>query len=204
VKAFDAAKMCGLPGPRCTAVPPTCNHAEGDHHCRMPKGWGTSHVGAGSCKAHFGSTPNGKKHAAKEAAERAIAKLGLPVGTGDPMVLLTKTVQHAEGYLEATGEVLTAMAGADAADDGFGVEAAAELYAAAIRSAARVGKAAVDADVADRLAALDERAGELLMRFVGELLERVVPAKQRPAVTAWARDRLVELAAEYERPGSVH
>jgi hypothetical protein len=37
----------------------------------------------------------------------------IPAGTGDPMVLLEKAVQHAEGYLEATGQVLAEAAGAE-------------------------------------------------------------------------------------------
>lgn len=203
MRAFDPATMCGSAGKRCTAEPPTCNHAADDHHCRMAKGWGTTHFGSGNCKDHGGGTPNGKKAAAKEAAAKAIARLGIAVGSGDPMVLLTKTVQHAEGFLEGSAAVLAELAGEEQAKL-VDVEAAADLHAEAIRAAARVGKAAVDADVADRLAALDERAAELLMRFVGELLERAVPAKRRPEITVWARARLAELADEYERPGALH
>jgi len=86
----------------------------------------------------------------------------------------------------------------------LGLEVAADLYEQAIRTAARTGKAAVDADVANRLAALDERAEGLLMRFIRELLERVVPTERRPAIEAWASQRLGELAAEYERSAVVH
>ncbi len=38
---------------------------QGKQPCRRPAGWGTSHVGFGSCKLHGGSTRNGVKHAAK-------------------------------------------------------------------------------------------------------------------------------------------
>lgn len=203
MKAYDAATMCGSAGKRCRYEPPTCNHAAGDHHCRMGKGWGTSHPGSGLCKDHGGATPNGTKHAGREAAAAAVVRLGIPTGTGDPMVLLTKAVQHAEGYLEATGEVLSVAAGGEKIDAAL-VSAASDQYAEAIRAAARVGKAAVDADVADRLAALDERAADLLMRFVGELLERAVPVSKRPEIMVWARGRLAELADQYEHPGAVH
>lgn len=175
--------------------------------CRHEKGWRTAHPGAGHCRLHGGNTPNGEKHAAGEQAARALAKLGIPLGNGDPMVLLTKTVQHAEGYLEATGQALADVVDRDATagTPTFTVDVAREMYADAIRTAGRVGKAAVDANVADRLAVLEERAGDLLMRFVRELLDQVVPAAKRPELEVWAARRLGELAAEYERPaGMVH
>lgn len=187
--AFDPAKHCGAHGRQAGAP------------CRQVKGTKTNHPGAGRCWLHGGNTPNGQAAAAKEAAQHAVAKLGIPAGSGDPMVLLTKAVQHAEGFLEATGQVLTDAAGEETPNRAL-IDAAAEQYAGAIRAAARTGKAAVDADVADRLAALDERASELLMRFVAELLERAVPVAKRPAIQAWARGRLAELAADYDRPGT--
>jgi len=36
--------------------------------CRKPAGWGTSHVGFGTCKLHGGSTPASSKHAEKQRA----------------------------------------------------------------------------------------------------------------------------------------
>lgn len=184
---FDAAKHCGSPSKR-TGEP-----------CRQRKGYRTDHPGFGQCWLHYGRTENGRKHAAREKASLAVAKLGIPAGTGDPFVLLEKTVRHAEGYLEATGRVLEDVAASEPSDKGFSVEAAAQMYAEAIRAGARVGKAAVDADVAERRAVLDERAGNLLQRFVRELIERIAPAEQRPALEAWAATRLAEMALEYER-----
>jgi len=44
--------------------------------CRRPAGWGTTHVGFGSCKLHGGSAPGPTKHALKEEAlwRRALAE----------------------------------------------------------------------------------------------------------------------------------
>jgi hypothetical protein len=180
---------------------PTCGaqtRAEDRHPCRNARGFRTAHLGSGHCFLHGGRTPNGAKHAAAEAAERAVAKLGLPVGAGDPFALLSKAVQHAEGFLESTSSTLLAAAEATSEQPAkLELVAAAELYEQAIRTAARTGKAAVDADVADRLAALDERAASLLMQFVRELFDLVVPAKRRPEIEAWASGRLAELGAEY-------
>jgi hypothetical protein len=193
IVAFDPARHCGAHA-RQTGGP-----------CHQWKGFRTAHPGSGRCWLHGGRSPTGEKHAAVEVAERAVAKLGMPVGSGDPFKLLAKAVSHAEGYLEATAQVVrdAAEPAADAAPR-VGLEVAAELYEAAIRTAARTGKAAVDADVADRLAALDERAETLLLRFVRELLAKVAPPARRPALEAWASSRLAELAAEYERPVAVH
>lgn len=178
--------------------PEPCAHEDGNHVCMLVKGHGTNHLGSGNCRHHGGNTPNGIRHAQTEAAENAVAKLGLPAGSGDPFALLSKAVQHADGFLEATSTVMVgAVDATDKVPSKFTVDAAAALYEQAIRNAARVGKAAVDADVADRLAALDERAASLLMQFVRELIDRVVPAKKRPELEAWAAHRLAELGTEY-------
>jgi len=175
--------------------------------CRRSKGSGTNHKGSGSCKWHFGNTPTGKQHAKTEAAEAAVAKLGIPRGTGDPFALLAKTVQHADGFLEAASQVLQDASSEDkerAAATAIDLAASISIYEQAIRAAARTAKAAVDADVADRLAALDERAASLLMTFVAELLERAVPKSRRLEISTWAAGRMAELAQEYERPGALH
>ncbi len=194
---FDPAIHCGA----------ATNPLNGSTPCRQAKGMRTDHPGAGHCWLHGGRSPNGRRHAQTEAAERAIAKLGLPVGSGDPFILLTKAVQHAEGYLEATAQLVVDSGGKAEGAEGrprVDLSIAAALYEQAVRTAARTGKAAVDADVADRLAALDERAGSLLLRFVRDLLDKVVPASQRPVIEAWASGRLTELAAEYENAGLLH
>lgn len=194
-RPFDPALHCGALG-RQSGLP-----------CRQYHGSRTDHPGDGNCWLHFGRTPNGNKHGATLGAARAAAALGIPRGTGDPFALLAAAVQHAQGHLEATSQLVQDAASADpeiVKTARLDLAAAVDAYELAIRNASRTGKAAVDADVADRLAVLDERASGLLMRFVGELLERVVPKAERPALEAWASMRLGELATEYARPGAVH
>jgi len=41
---------------------------QGTGNCARPAGWGTGHVGFGSCKLHGGSTVNGGKAAEKQEA----------------------------------------------------------------------------------------------------------------------------------------
>jgi hypothetical protein len=214
---LEAGRQCGGHTRRCRACKVSwkrCPHDHETHGCRIPghlchqpKGKNTAHAGSGHCWLHLGRTETGEKHAELERAGRALSLLGVPVGSGDPFRLLSKTVQHAEGYLEATAE-LVVEAAANAVDGAalpaFAVETASALYQEAIRIAARTGKATVDADIADRLAALDERASGLVMRFVTELFERVVPASRRLEEQTWASARLAELALEYEQTGMVH
>ena len=149
-------------------APRTCQ--EPSHHCRQAKGYRTDHPGSGKCWLHGGRTPNGKLHAQREAVEQAVVKLGLPLGSGDPFTLLSKAVRHAEGNLEASAKIVVeAIDGKDGAK--FDLERAVAVYVRAIREASRTGKAAVDADVADRMAALDERLGAVIHRILTVALD---------------------------------
>lgn len=42
--------------------------------CQQPAGWGTSHVGAGTCKLHLGSTPTHVTHGLRKLAEQQARK----------------------------------------------------------------------------------------------------------------------------------
>ena len=63
---FDPERHCGAKGRRCTTDPPTCVHRDGVHACRLAKGAGTDHQGAGHCRYHLGNSENGKKGAQRE------------------------------------------------------------------------------------------------------------------------------------------
>lgn len=201
VVVFDPGRHCGAAG-----------HQAGGDPCRLPRGWGTSHPGGGRCKLHGGSTPDGVKSANRELAARAVAKLGIPLGNGDPFVLLEHTVQHAEGNLAATADALVAAVAYDPKAEGPkpvipDVSIAAGLYQDAIKTAGRTGKAAVDAKVADRQITVDLAMANLINRFIGELFDRIatlIPREERPVVEVWAKARLEELALEFEHGGRIH
>ena len=57
--------------------------------CKKPAGWGTSHVGFGSCKLHGGSTPASTKHAE---GERALWLEHLFAHVDDAMAVLIEIV----------------------------------------------------------------------------------------------------------------
>jgi hypothetical protein len=101
-------------------------------------------------------------------------------------MLLTKTVQHAEGHLEATAHLLQeaaakveAFSSVKEPDERLRGQAVlelvetAKLYAAAIRTGGLTGKEAVDADVADRMVAVETRRIELLQLAVQATLDRM-------------------------------
>ncbi|MEW6223180.1 MAG: hypothetical protein AB1627_00985 [Chloroflexota bacterium] len=130
-------------------------------HCRQPKGFGTSHPGTGRCKFHGGSSPNGRRHARREAAELALLALGVPHGDGDPFALLRDVVRHAHGQVLAVGRLLVEVVD-DIREGKTPRIALAEAIALAdrtLRTGGLVGKETVDSDVAERDMKLSEEIG---------------------------------------------
>lgn len=212
-RAFDPERHCGghRPHPRPGPCVTGCHSDAAQHQCTKGLGEGTAHVGIGRCKWHGGMAPNANAGAQRELAVRAVTKLGIPLGSGDPFLLLEHTVQHAEGNLAAAAAALVETAGYVEANKADApkpliedIKIAADIYSEAIKTAGRTGKAAVDAKVADRQVAVDLAMAGLLNRFLGELFERFLPKEIRPAGELWAKARLEELAAEYERSGRMH
>lgn len=181
------------PGP----TPPTCGgrtKSKGTP-CTLALGWRTDHPGSGNCRWHGGSTPNGKKHAAKERVKKACELLGIPLGNGDPFELMTSAVQHAQSQLQGGAALVReAMDAEEGATAQLDLAAALDFQTETIRSAFRGGKAVVDAKVADRGQVLEDAAVDLLKAFLAELLERV-PAPARPDLQVWVVRRLDEMSA---------
>lgn len=86
--------------------------------CKRPAGWGTSHVGFGTCKLHGGSTPDSTKHAAKLRAawqQRMVDQIdpslkvliqlrdGEDVAPRDRIKAASWLVEQARTILEGTG-----------------------------------------------------------------------------------------------------
>lgn len=130
----------------------------------MRKGERTDHAGSGKCYLHGGRSPNGRKHAQTEAAVAAVAKLGIPLGTGDPFALLEAATRYSHGMLDATGQVLVAVV--DGVRTDITLEAAAKLHVDAIRQGATTGHQAVTADVASRQAKISEQLASVVMAAV--------------------------------------
>ena len=101
------ARLCGATRTKHGGVP-----------CRRPAGWGTDHVGFGSCKLHGGAAPGPSKHAAKERAlwqQRMVDEIdpslrvlialrdGEDVAPRDRIRAASWLVEQARSVLEGTG-----------------------------------------------------------------------------------------------------
>lgn len=131
------------------------------HRCTKAKGWATDHVGFGHCKFHAGTTPNGKKHAAAEAAAALALKFGIEIEVG-PIEALLGAVRQAAG----TAAFLRQRAQADEA-----TSSERELYGVWMDRLVKYAKAAVEAGVAEAQVRLAERQAEIVIRAVTAALD---------------------------------
>jgi hypothetical protein len=122
--------------------------------CKLPAGHGTRHVGRGRCSRHGGKTPNQEKKAAREAARDFLTGwngIAMPVEPLDAAIL---AVELARGTVEHWREkLLDAYVKGDEPPPSTH-----ESYRIALQDLARMTEAANRAGVADRMAALTERA----------------------------------------------
>lgn len=181
---------------RCNA-----NRSKGRGKCQRPAGWGTDHAGSGRCKLHGGSSPGGRKAAAKEAAlEFARGALGDAV-PGSPLDAMQESVDLARGlilwYRHELSSAALLLAGTEE-EKAKGLGRIAELrpsYEDAIKLENVVSKAAIDAGVAERR----QRLAELQAEFVAGMVLRAVGAVFGELLTADRQAALaVELGREFE------
>lgn len=154
--------------------------------CKRPAGAGTDHVGHGRCKLHGGSSPNGRKHAAREQAHELALLLGDGISI-EPHEALLKCVRLAAaevGFFTARIEGLqledvTVRPRTDKeSDDGYEKKLApAELNLwvqeriRAVDRLARYSKLAIDAGIAERQVRIAEQFGETIATLLRGVLE---------------------------------
>lgn len=143
--------------------------------CRHGAGQRTTHPGVGHCYLHGGTSTSGNKFAARQAATRALAALGVPYGSGDPFELLRDAVRFAHGQVRAASLLVLDAVDAAATEGGepptVPLEAAMAALDAAIRTAARTGKATVDADVAEREVTIAEEQAAVIIAALRHALD---------------------------------
>lgn len=162
--------------------------------CTRLAGWGTDHMGHGNCKYHTGSTPNGKKAAAKEAIGSELERLA---ATGwhiavecDPLDGLLQVIQGAAGQV-AHANALVEREAAER-DGGPQTETtfALQMLKESQHELARYCKMALDAGIADRRVKIAQRHGELIAgaieRAMGKMAEQ------------WTSERRAEFARYVE------
>lgn len=81
------------------------DNPDGTETCKRPAGWGTDHPGFGRCKLHGGSSPNGKKFAAKQSLAESIGTFGLPIEI-DAREALTQEVWRTAGHVAWLGHIV--------------------------------------------------------------------------------------------------
>lgn len=154
--------------------------------CRKPAGWGTDHVGHGTCKLHGGNTPTHRAFAGKAIAAEAVRTYGLPREV-DPRDALLEEVHRTAGavdWLRGQVEALTADAvtwgvteekSSTGKDGDSRTEAAAvntwvQLYQQERRHLVDVCKAAISAGIEERRVRLAEQQGALLAGVIRGIL----------------------------------
>jgi hypothetical protein len=147
--------------------------------CTKTKGFGTDHVGVGSCKHHGGSTPTHQKAAAREQArimgeamdvEPHEALLSCVRITAGEVAYCSALVADLEKATESTmfGEVLNIWI---------------QVRQKAVFALAKYSKMALDAGVAERQVQMAERYGQMLADLIGGILGDLdlTPAQQKKA-----------------------
>lgn len=81
--------------------------------CQKGAGWGTDHAGHGYCKLHGGSTPNGKKHGAREALRHEAIVMGAPIDI-EPHEALMQCIRIAAGEVQYASERIAELDPAEA------------------------------------------------------------------------------------------
>lgn len=174
---------------------------DGREFCTHDRGWGTDHPGTGTCKLHFGATPNGARAAAMEVLEQgrtqARRRLGVPDGI-DPTSALVEALAMARndvlffatevGLLDVAGLTRLTQAG-EAKPVGVVV-----LYRDALKEYAKQAAECVRLGIEAAAVSVVQAQGEQLIRFTRLLLERlgVDPAAPETVVLVQEVVRTIE------------
>lgn len=184
---FDPARHCGA----------ETHPLNGATPCLHGKGWGTDHPGAGHCKMHGGTSPNGAKHARREAAQQALAKLGVAIET-DPQTALLGQVWEAMGNVAflrgRVQELEQAVSGRDHNGDGK-PHVLVVMYGEERDRLAKICKLAIDAGIAERAIAIAEQQADAIVAVINRVLDSLaLDPDAREGAQKVAADALREFA----------
>lgn len=168
---------------------------DGRETCTQPAGWGTEHVGFGTCKLHGGTTPSHIAAAQREQVERALLDAkrtyGLPldVEPGDALLGLVRT---AAGIVAWLGLQVAQLPNDGVTGDGK-AHPLVGLYLDERKHLAQVAKDTLAAGVAERRVRLEEAQGRLLVGFVERLIRRLGRDPMDPEVRELVREELAAI-----------
>lgn len=188
-RPFDPVTQCGghvkrcpkhdVPWGKTTSDGTVCDHAhqvkacrDEAHRCRQYKGFRTTHPGTSTCWLHGGDSPGGKVAGMREAAENALAALGVPEQL-DPVASLFEAVRVAAWREQGLRRLLVVrprlFSPDHAGDDREDVVSA--MHDRALKRRAEVAKMAIDAGLDERIVRLAEAQGEVIHRILTAALD---------------------------------
>lgn len=174
-------------------VPGKCNAKvmNRDKRCALPAGWGTDHVGVGTCRRHLGNVRAHKTRAERILALRAVETYGLPREV-DPHTALLEEVHRTAGhvawllmvirtYEDPEDLVYGATARIQASDGTWKTHPAQkaapsvwlELYGRERRHLTDVCKTAIACGIAERAVKLAEEHGQAIAGIITDFASRL-------------------------------
>lgn len=173
-----------------------CNVVRKGKRCRQAAGYGTDHVGVGTCKHHGGSSPLARRSAADKMAEaraeRALAQFGFPVSEVDAETVLLDLVAEAAGNVRWLGEQVNALANGTP-NEGTGQSMWRTLATGYSKGSALFGpRIEVDKFGTEHVVGEDERA---MVKLYGQWSDRLAKYA-KAALDAGIEKRRVEMAEQ--------
>lgn len=165
--------------------------------CKRAAGWGTPHLGYGTCRIHGGMTGAQIKHAARlQAAELPIV-MGLPEET-DPNTAVMRalwSINGAVSYCDHRVALASTVdeVGRDTPSDAMRYWLQVRTHA--VNELSRVAKMASDMGVSQRQIELAERMGGLLADLIGGVLGELNLSAQQQEIAPAVVRRHLELVA---------
>jgi hypothetical protein len=177
---------------------------QGEGTCSKPAGWGTDHVGEGSCKLHGGCTPTGSKGAKLRLLEREarelFGKIAPEVAPVDnPLAAYAELAARVLAWMQLMDSLLEGLrdVGYSSEYAGEQVYAVVQLYERAMDRANTVLGSYARLRIDERLAQITERQKMTVIRAIDAALDEIgiAPEARQSARQEVARQlRLVHSA----------
>jgi hypothetical protein len=174
-------------------------------NCTLPAGWGTSHVGYGRCRKHFGNAPNviaaAENERVTQQAARALEGITEFGAVTDPVERLQLLAGRAEKFMQVVGDRVAELTSMRYETELGGEQLRAEI-AVYERSMVAAGRLLVDLaklNLDERAQRISEQTARLVNGIiVGALADAGLTEEMRAAVRP-AIARRLRLASVAER-----
>lgn len=151
---------------------------QGDGNCARPAGWGTSHVGEGSCKLHGGSTRSVSRSATMRLVERETRELFGRIApevkpVDNPLAAYASFAGRVMAWMELLDALLGDLrtVGYEHEKAGEQIRAVVQLYERSMGLANTVLSSYARLKIDERLAAISEAQKTVIIRAIEAALE---------------------------------